>query len=151
EHEVDMPGDKITDRPGSTAVRHDIEARVGLLLEEHACDMSQAALAAAALRRLVRDGPQPIDQNFHVIRRHGLSADNHKRGRSNGCDRLEVVYHIIGKRQQGAVDDMGDQTAKAERVTIWRSTRDATGADAPRRAGHIFDDDRLPERSLYPL
>ena len=56
EHEVDVPGDEVVDRPSGAPIGNDVETGPRLLLEKDTCYMGKAALAAAALRRLIRVG-----------------------------------------------------------------------------------------------
>ena len=120
EHDVDLAGQKIAHRRGGAAVGHELEARVGQLLEEDAGDVPRGADAAGAGRRLVGIGLQPGDQALHVVGRQVLAAhDEHRAGDDQG-DRREVGEQVVLQGVGGAVQHVVAPLADAQRIAVGR-------------------------------
>ena len=111
--------------------------------------MRRGAGARGSLRGLVRVRLQPGDQFLQVVRRHSLLGDDQQRLAGQQRDRLEVVEQIVLQRVDRAVEHVRARIADAHRVAVGRCAHDAADADAAARAGHILDDDGLPERRSH--
>ena len=60
-------------------------------------------------------------------------------------------HWIVRQGEHGAVENVGDQMADAERVAVGSSSGDAADADAAACTGHIFDDHGLTEQCPHML
>ena len=96
--QVDLPADQILVGRAAAAIRHELEARAGDVLEMDAADVARAAGADGGGRRLVRVGFQPGDQLLQIVRRQSLPPDDHGRRDQQHRNRLEIVQDVVGDR-----------------------------------------------------
>ena len=139
EHDVDLAGQKIAHRRRGAAIGHELEARVGQLLEEDAGDVPRGADAAGAGRRLVGVGLQPGDQALHVVGRQVLAAHDQHRASDDQGDRREVGEQVVLQGVGGAVQHVVAPLADAQRVAVGRRARDLADADRAAGARHVVD------------
>ena len=115
-------------------------------------NVHRAAGSECGKRRPVRIGLEPCNQLTRQIRRrHRIARDNDLWGRGNERNRRKILDDVVGQRINGAVDNMRAPNAEAERVSVRRRACDPADANAPRRAAHVLDDDRLTQRHLHVL
>ncbi len=148
---VDLSRHQVLHDWRAPAVRHEREARSGLLLKVEQADMRPAASPDRRGRRLARVGLEPGDQFLGILRRERVPADDHQgRGAQEG-DGLKLQHRIVGDRIHGAGADMARPVADAERIAVGRGLRGAADADAGAGTGDILDHHRLPEGCPHAL
>src|ERR671931_1030242 len=64
---------------------------------------------------------------------------------------LKIGQLGVGQRVDCSIDDVRAPVPDAQRITIASRASDPADADVAARAGHILDDDRLPERGPHAL
>jgi hypothetical protein len=134
------------------AVRDELITRAGGFLKKNAGEVAEAADAGRALHRFVRIGLQPRYQTFEIGRRNIRPGHQYIGHEAQQADRLEIRHRVVIQGVDGRVDDVGAQSrADKQRIAVGRRARDAARADASRRTGDVFDDDRLTERPLHAL
>jgi hypothetical protein len=67
------------------------------------------------------------------------------------CNRFEVIEQVVLERIKRADQYMRGHRAGDHRVAVCRRPHRTANAEAPVRASHILDDDRLTKCRPYPL
>ena len=113
--------------------------------------MRRAAHAGRSHHGLARIGLQPPDQFLDVLCGHGPGGDDQLRTVREQRHRLKISQQVVGQRVDRPVDDVRAPVPDAQRITIASRAGDPADTDVTARAGHVLDDDRLPERGPHAL
>ncbi len=151
DHKIDLTRHDILQRRRSAAIGHQLKSYPRRLLEQEAAKMSAGAGARSAGGRFVRIELQPSDELAEVLCRQAGIDDDHVGIAGDQRDRIEVLHHIVWQRVDRAVEHMGAEEPHGDCVAVRCRPGDAAGADSPRGAGHVFNDDGLPERNPHRL
>jgi hypothetical protein len=151
EREVDVAAQHILQKRGTAAVRHELEFRSGLLLEQDGGNVGRTADTHCPRRRLAIHLLQPCNQAFDVVCRQVLARDDPDRRVGDQRHRLEILHHVVIQMHGRGVEHVRLDMADAHRVAVGRRMGDATDPNGAAGTTDIFDDDRLAKRILHAV
>ena len=125
-----MAAEHVGHRRPRALVRDVDQIGAGQLLVHLTHDVRLAARAEGAVAQAAAPRLRVGDQLLEAVDRHTRVDDQSQRHVSDGCDRREIAFDVVGQgREQHRIQHEGGVVREKQRMPVGRGFRDRVGAD----------------------
>ena len=150
--EQDLAAEHVGHRRPRALVRDVDQIGAGQLLVHLTHHVRLAAGAEGAVAQAAAPRLRVGDQLLEAVDRHARVDDESQRHVSDGCDRREIPFDVVGqRREQHRIQHEGGVVREKQRMAVRRGFRDRVGADRGVAARPVLDHHRLAQRFRQAL